>query len=114
MWRGMLLFIVVTTAIGSLSPFLFEYGWNHGVVAAVEGVRPIGYWQAVYIESALTIGSLVGGLITAIWKIYATMLQAGGIDRAAAVLRQVAQAEQAYQQVHEQLRGQPPVEGDPT
>lgn len=48
--------VVLTIALFSATPLLLAYGWNHGVVGAVDGVHRISYGTALLVE--MVIGAL--------------------------------------------------------
>lgn len=105
MWRATFGYVFVVLLISSGSPLLFEYGWNHGVVDAASWARPIGYWQAVYVESAILLGAFVGQLMQLATKGYMFLVKQDALramELAMAAQHALNQIDQATQSQPEQ------------
>lgn len=74
--RIIILLLGVLVAFLSLAPWVFVYGWNHGVVGSIDGAHPIDYWRAALIEGvlgALGMFSALAGLSVQVVKLVMTL-----------------------------------------
>lgn len=54
--------IVLSVAAFFISTFCMRYGWNNGMVPAVDGTHPIDFWGASAMISVIgSIGAAFGG-----------------------------------------------------